>query len=95
MDQKKENGEKWSGHMRQENQGRTQKGQKAENAETMRKARERSKIGLGQPREIGRRQSRWREGNRKESEMNGNDVRRKREPGRGHQGTQSSVKTHL
>ena len=42
----------------------------------MREARERSKTGYGQPRKIGRRQSRWREGHREVSEMNGKDVRR-------------------
>ena len=42
------------------------KGAKAENVEKMREVRERSKTGHEQPRKIGRRQSRWREGNRKE-----------------------------
>ena len=52
----------------------------------MREARERGKIECGQTHKTGRRQSRRREGNRKESEMNGKDVRRERgEPGRGHQ----------
>ena len=52
--------------------------QKCRNVEKMREAGERSKIGHGQPRRIGRRQSRWRERNRKESEMNGKGVRRER-----------------
>ena len=61
-------------------------GQKAENVGKMREARERGKIECGQTHKTGRRQSRRREGNRKESEMNGKDVRRERgEPGRGHQ----------
>ena len=46
-------------------------GQKAENVGKMREARERGKIECGQTYKTGRRQSRRREGNRKESETNG------------------------
>ena len=61
-------------------------GVKAENVEKMSKARERGEREWGLSHKTGRRQSRRREGNRKESEMNGKDVRRERgEPGRGHQ----------
>ena len=41
MDQKKENGKRGSGHRRQENQGRLEKGQKAENVGKMRKRQNR------------------------------------------------------
>ena len=52
----------------------------------MREARERGKIECRQTHKTGRRQSRRREGNRKESEMNGEGCEEEeREPGRGHQ----------
>ena len=52
----------------------------------MREARERGKIECRQTHKTGRRQSRRREGNRKESETNGEGCEEgEREPGRGHQ----------
>ena len=61
-----------------------EEGQKAENVEKMRG--ERGKTGYGQPKKTGRRQSRRREGNRKESEMKGEGCEEgEKEPGRGHQ----------
>ena len=50
---------------------RVRMGVKAENVEKMSKARERGKREWGLSHKTGRRQSRRREGNRKESEMNG------------------------
>ena len=77
MDQKKENGERWS-----------EKGQKAENVEKMRAARENSKTGCEQPHKTGRRQSRRREGNRKHREVSGEGCEEgETEPGRRHQRT--------
>ena len=67
MDQKKENGERWSGHRRRESQGRTEKGQKAENVEKMEHKRE-AKQNYGQAQETEGRQRRRREGNRKEQD---------------------------
>ena len=61
-------------------------GVKAENVEKMSKARERGEREWGLSHKTGRRQSRRREGHRKESEMNGEGCEEgEREPGRGHQ----------
>ena len=68
MDQKKENGERWSGHRRRENQGRTEKGQKAENVEKMEQHKKETKQNYGQAHETEGRQRRRREGNRKEQD---------------------------